>query len=507
MTTFRYTEARGSGQSARRPQTEDNLRKQFLEYTGLRRDVFANPVAEQEYGFSSRPDALVHKSPDEERRAADVDRKEREEWIRNLFPNLYIEPDANDPARTVSVNGGVKIRETPQPTKTPPEATHEPTTNTTPPSPKPLEPIFSPRSFFVDPLYATRSQGSIFKDLRRPMHTFLFGQPGEGKTTTRLALEAHVRAQPERTLIVTYEPGRADVSPTLDDHYRRLVEAMAVDLFVQVVEQFAYRRRKPGGRQTAGMVWLLSLAGPAMIRVLDLLVHGKEPSHIWGYAELWHFLDRPVVRPVVRTERLRVWLRDVQARLEGLKERPLALPSAYKAWRRALTIARQWGFRQIFVAVDGVDTWQRTEEQMMVLVAPLLRVADGLARRSVWLKGFLPLALREPVAAALRRLPPDQWQSLVLSWEKERLAAMLYARFRAAESARLGLSDLAEPSLKKTFDESLLDKAHGSPRRLLTIIDQLINIHIGRGPSGRPVTEEEWQKAQKQTVELLGAGV
>lgn len=424
-----------------------NARQRFLRHLGLQRDVFANPVAEQEYSFSTRPDPAVAAQST----AAPADG----------------EPAVDEPATTAP------------------------------------EPLFSPRSFFVDPIYTGSDEGSILRDLRGPQHTFVFGRPGDGKTTVRLALEAHVRTQPQHTLLLTYEPGQTTTAPTLAVHLKGLVEQLAVDLFIQVVEQFVHRTRDPNKRQTEGMRWLLAWGGPQLARVLHQLATGQEPAGLWGFAELWPTLDRPIVRSVVRTKRLQHWLLDLD---EG-QATPAATRSPRQRWRRALGVARGWGYHQLIIAIDGVDTWQRTPQGMMGILDGLLAEAARFGEQGVYLKGFLPLELQPAVAARMAQVnPAEGWRSLTLGWPAERLAEMLYARFRAGGAGRLGLDDLVEPELEPGIDERLIAAADGSPRRLLTLIDHLINVHVSRYPLEQAITVGECYEASRRTDALLGPG-
>ena len=483
------------GRAARpRRQRGATARAQFLRRSGFQRDVFALQVAEQEYALASRPDAIS--APDREKweLAAAEDHHQRERRLRQLFPSLYpMTDDGRNVEKRASRNG-----------QTGHTAAAESAANALPgPIDWPAETSFSPRAFFVDPVYAGRAQGSIFSDLRRSQSTLVFGRPGEGKTTTRLALEAHVRTQPERTLIVTYEPGKADSTPTLDDHLTRLVEQVAVDLFVQVVEQFAYRTRAPNARQTAGMAWLALFGGQPLDRVRDVLTRGQEPSAVWGFAELWRYLDRPIVRSVVRTERLRRWLSRLNACIAADAAPPLPPP---ERWQKAVGIVRSWGYRQIYVAIDGVDTWQRTPPAMMAVLDALLAETPHLARQRVYLKSFLPLELRPEVENKLAAagLGAADCRLLTLNWERDRLEALIDARFRAAGSGRRRVGDLALTEAGDDIDALLIATADHSPRRLLTQLDQLLNVHLRRGEPDRPITAAEWQEAARITTQLLG---
>lgn len=364
------------------------------------------------------------------------------------------------------------------------------------------KPSFSPLSFFVDPAHADQAQDSIFQDLRRQQHTFVFGRPGDGKTTTCLALEAHVRAQPEQTLIVTYAPGRTDNPPTLDGHLAKLVGQVAIALFVQIVEQFAFLTQDPGKRQRDGLLWLLPFGGQPLARVLGLLAHGDEPAATWGFAELWRYLNRPIVRPVIRSERLRQWLIDLEKQCSLAVATPAIPPP--ERWRKAIGVVKSWGYKQLYITVDGVDVWQRTADAMMVILDGLLGNAAQFESEDVFLKGFFPLELKQAVETAMATVvPAAHWYSLTLEWSTTQLTELLYARFRAGGSGRLGLDDLVEPELEQQIDDALIAEAYGSPRRLLTRIDQLINIHVSRDPLERLITTAEWEEAGRRTNMLL----
>lgn len=427
-------------------------RQEYLRYSGFKYDTFAQPIAEQEYGFSDRD-------------------------------TLQIPP----------------LREedlTPQPDDIPP--------------------VF-PRAYYVDPLYSDRREGAVFDTLRAATHTLVYGEPGAGKSTLRLAVETYARAFPDGTLVVTYEPGRAVESEVdqavaaaagpdaaaaaTDAHLRQLAAALVIDLFIQSVEQFGFRRQPPTARQNDALGHLIMTIEPQLKAIVKRLLGGEAPAGLWGFAWLWRRLDRPVVRPVVRTSSLSDWLAALRRSL-----RPGETPADGAAmWQQALDTARLWGFGHVLVLLDGVDTYWRRPADMLRLLDPLLGLLPRFAAQDVYLKAFLPRELEEHVA---QRLPAhgvanEEVPVVVLDWTAERLRALVQTRYRAARSRRLTLSDLvdeADEALYEGIDDMLVESARGNPRRLLLILHELIEAHIatpGR-PVERPISRAEWEVALKR---------
>ncbi len=424
-------------------------RQRYLRYSGFKYDTFAQPNAEQEYGFSDR-DTL---------------------WIPPLDEQALI----------------------PQPDDIP---------------------LVFPRAYYVDPRYSERREGSVFDELRAPDHTLVYGEPGAGKSTLRLAVETYARAFPNGTLVVTYEPGRAveseveqamaaagqdaDAAAT-DAHLRLLAAALAVDLFIQIIEQFGFRREPPTERQNDALCYLITTIEPRLKAVLQRLMRGEEPADLWGFAWLWRRLDRPIVRPVVRTPQMRDWFEALRRRGQTAGE---ALTSGAAMWQRALDTARLWGFGRVLVLLDGLDTYWRQPPDMLRLLDPLLRLLPRFAAQEVNLKAFLPRELEQHVAQRLEvyGVAAGEVRVIVLAWTDERLRALVLTRYRAARSRRLTLSDLVDEEdseLYERIDDMLIESARGNPRRLLLILHELIEAHIADPdrPVERPITRAEWDAA------------
>lgn len=457
------------------PSNQLTYRQRYLRYCGFQYDAFAQPNAEQEYGFSDTP-------------------------------TLHI-PTASD-EKALS------------------------------PHPDDIPPVF-PRAYYVDPRYADRRIGSVFDDLRAPGHALVYGEPGAGKTTLRLAVETYARAFPDKTLVVTYEPGRAveneivgamaDESAATPDapntaatdvHLRLLAAALAVDLFIQIIEQFGLRREPPTERQNDALCYLITTVEPRLKAVLQRLMRGEEPADLWGFAWLWRRLDRPIVRPIVRTPQMHQWFDALRHRRREPDEEPL---SGAALWQRSIETAQLWGFERVFIMLDGLDTYWRRPPDMLRLLDPLLRLLPEFAAQQVSLKAFLPVELENLVSGRLQAhgVPVDEVRVVVLAWTDERLRALVLARYRAARSRRHSLSDLVEEEAREEgddrltepagnntsliaverrrwpLDDLLIKAARGNPRRLLSILNALIDVHIGDPdrPVERPIARAEFDTA------------
>lgn len=429
------------------------LRQQYLRYNGFQYDTFAQANAEQEYSFAERDTLQI--------------------------------PPLNEHSLA------------PQPDDIP---------------------LVFPNAYYVDPRYKDRRAGSVFDELSEPNHALVYGEPGAGKSTLRLALESDARTFPNGTLVVTYEPGRVvesevdqamtvaadqDAAAT-DAHLRLLATALAVDLFIQIIEQFGLRRDLPTARQNDALGTLITTIEPRLKAVLLRLLRGEDTTDLWGFAWLWRRLDRPIVRPVVRTPQMRQWL---EALYQGLASAEAPADGA-TMWPRALATARLWGFGRVFVLLDGLDTYWRQPPDMLRLLDPLLRLLPAFSAQDVSLKAFLPYELQEDVAQRLQAygVADEEVRVVVLAWTAERLRDLVLTRYRAARSRRLSLSDLVDENEDSDFyeriDDMLIESAQGNPRRLLMILHELVEVHVADPdqPLERPITRAEWDTAVKRAA-------
>lgn len=100
-------------------------------------------------------------------------------------------------------------------------------------------------TYFVD-LPVDASEDSILDNLKQPGHAIVYGAAGSGKTTLRYALEAHIRTMVNRILVVSQPLGKGSPEAAArSTHVSAFLEAFAIDLFVQVLEQFENLSKLP----------------------------------------------------------------------------------------------------------------------------------------------------------------------------------------------------------------------------------------------------------------------
>jgi hypothetical protein len=162
----------------------------------------------------------------------------------------------------------------------------------------------------------------------------------------------------------------------------------------------------------------------------------------------------------------------------------------------ALSVADMWGFRRVFLLLDGFDTWWREPDDMLRLIKPFITMMGDFEDQQVSLKCFLTLEMKPSLTQSMPA--GDSLRSprlVVLAWSPERLQALLLERYRAGRSRRMSIADLVVPELRDRIDAMLIEEAHGSPRRLLVLIHELIEAHIARGRLEEPITMADWQRA------------
>jgi len=335
---------------------------------------------------------------------------------------------------------------------------------------------------------------TLLQRLRQPLSAFIYGPPGAGKTALRLILEADIRSVPEHTLVVSYilsDDVRHALTP--EQHWNRLRRALAIDLFVQIVEQFNPLSPPPTPQQIFVLRNQLALGGHALRRLVMRLLDDPEPKAFLGLGMLWPAIDRTAVRYVSRSESLIALIK------QSLPKDwfPTSTPIGPLALQESFQAARLWGFERIFLLIDGLDTRQRTKAYMMESVNPLLEEIETWQVQSVFPKFFLPIELQSAVQGRLSRVGRDLHFSAIetkIRWDEASLQSILIERFRAARSRRLGFDDLAGPGLEGKLDALILRAANGSPRRLLQIVSSLMDSHAVRDPYDLLINLSDWDR-------------
>lgn len=350
-------------------------------------------------------------------------------------------------------------------------------------------------SYYTDP--APAAAGWPLRDaLQESRSAFVFGPPGSGKTTLRYTLEADCRAQSRRTLVVSYELSHHIPKPlTPDEHWRQLAEELAVDLFIQVIEQFNALNTPPTEAQRHAWRDQMARVWPRLQRVARLIL--DETDLKGGLESFWRMLGRPAISYIEPSTQLRELLHSCLPLDNAEITRP---ETGEEALLTGLHAARLWGFRQMFVLVDGVDASHRDTEYMVALVEPLLKTLASWHSQSIFFKFFLPVELQEAMparlGAPLGRLPFSPFET-IMTWSDDALQQLLAQRFRSAGSYRTGFDELADTRLAGQLDGALVQAASGSPRRLLQVVNSLIDAHAGRDPRQLQIEQNDWNQMRK----------
>lgn len=328
----------------------------------------------------------------------------------------------------------------------------------------------TPLTFFISPKI---NEKPILSLLQKPQPAVVFGVPGQGKTTLRLALTALSRRTQRNRLVVTFTiPQNLEGKPSWEMFAPQLSKQGAVDLFVQIVEHFNPILDKPTDEQIKALADVLAFAGRPLARLIHRIVTRPELDGRLGLADRWHAVDRLPVRMVQRTPALLQLIENIAEQMKRVPTR------ASGDWQRLVEVANMWGFEEIFVLIDGVDTWHRSREEMWVLIEPFLHQLPTWENGRIYGKFFLPTSLKENVLSLWPK--EDTNQLIELQWSKEQLSQLLHARLAAGGSRRVNLNGFVHPEWQVDLTEMLIEAAQGSPRQLLKMTSALIDAHLTR---------------------------
>lgn len=351
--------------------------------------------------------------------------------------------------------------------------------------------------YFVPPTQLSIGGDSLLQALRQTGLGLIYGEYGMGKTSLRLAVEARCRREPDGTLVTSYLFGpSARRGMSFAEHRRLLAKEMAIDAFVQILEQFQPGTTALTPGRVRAMASLITAGGPHLKRLATRIAYDPVLEDGDGLEVYWHFVKRFAVRHVDPHDKLRELLK------QSLEVREAPGNTFTNDWNRCVDAVKSWGFDRIFVLVDGIDNRQSSPEQMLALLMPLLRKVPTLAEQSISLKLFLPLVLKESLDQ-FQSNQPEQFDDIhvfgvVLGWNREALRRLWEARFRAGGSRRVGLDDLASKDFDQSLDELIFNAAQGSPRRLLQLINTLIDVYVSRrylpGLFEELITPDDWEQ-------------
>ncbi|MBI5303746.1 MAG: hypothetical protein HY868_16540 [Chloroflexi bacterium] len=342
------------------------------------------------------------------------------------------------------------------------------------------------------PLSPLLENKNTFQTLRTARHIFVYGDPGSGKTTLRLAVEADCRTELDESLAVTYELSDDIPLPlTEKDHWRRLAKALAIDLFIQIAEQFNPLETSPTQEQIRALGQQILVGERHLQRLIRQILDQPAPNKPRGIASYWTSIGKSPVRYVAPSHQL---LELVQLAQSSASNSSMA--TGIDLLQEGLDAARLWGFKRVLVLTDGVDARERKPDAMLALLLPLLDNLENWTDKPVYFKFFLPLELESVVTKHLLKLPDAPFRTII-KWKDEFLLQLVVQRFRSAGSRYTSFDQLAGDGLKGNLDALILRSSNGSPRRMLRIISSLIDTHATDAPHEPKFTKLDWNRMRQ----------
>lgn len=347
------------------------------------------------------------------------------------------------------------------------------------------------------------SQGPLSPEtlLQRDSIDLIFGAPGSGKTTLRLALEAQSRSVITPTITIAYIFGERSPQLTKEEHLQLLLQSIAVDLVIHLIERFD-PLDPPNEQQIKALRTQVQTGGALLQRVLQAIVEGIESQSLdpdWGIAHYWERLGKVPVRYVEGSKALGEFLAQL------ISEPSERVPIGMEGIEAALRTARLWGVVKMVILVDAVDTINLPANRLLDSLIPLFHLLRELKYPLVF-KFFLPIELLDSIQQYLRPAAlPSDINLIIIKWNEQWQTELLRQRLRAATFPKgpryTSIDQLAVPGLD--LSAKLIAASRGSPRKLLQLVNRLFTIHAERSPRQAQalLTTEDWEQLQREMEE------
>ena len=349
-------------------------------------------------------------------------------------------------------------------------------------------------SYFVDPPYqlaGQRVRHALLSLLKEPQPSCVYGGRGTGKTAVKTMLEAECRALPEQTLVVSLGLGKGE-PVQLDETllWQRLTAALAIDLFVQVIEQFDGLKSvlKPAFVAELSCFWQAHI--PQFRRTLkrELLRTESENSDISTWWRVW---DRPVIRYTPLNTGRRRFVEAVLGQASGAEASDEG--NCRSQFQQGLTLARKCRYQRLYLLIDLPGGTQPTELDIAELLRFLFTLTDFSL--PIYYKLFLPQSFQPDTEYlfAEENMTLELFTA-VLNWNQpQAFQKLLEQRFRTAETWIRNLNTFIEQPVVTAINKLLQQEANQSPRFLLQTISRLIDSHANQTPEEFRITLADWQ--------------
>ncbi|MCB0018624.1 MAG: hypothetical protein KDE09_12605, partial [Anaerolineales bacterium] len=338
--------------------------------------------------------------------------------------------------------------------------------------------------YYVDP-----DDGTLFANLMASPWFAVFGDEGSGKTTLRYRVEERIRHRTECVLVVGYNFG-----PGTDDFLPRMVETMAVDLYVQLLERYSELGVNLTDEQIAKIAqfWITYL--PSFARDLQRDIGSHSTQNLHGIASHWWTIwHRPVIRKIPLTAARRQFMNSVS---EYAVRSPVSSDATdwENGFQQCLQLAHEIGFTGCSFLVDANNVQEINKSHFFELLQYLKDHETGI-NCSIPLSArfFLPLAIKnELVSHAEQDILADKLPYAIIKWQDDALQHVIANRFRSAGSRFKEFNNIAETAFSSKLDQAMVNEARQSPRRLLRIAQALLNAHVSRDANDPIISISDW---------------
>jgi hypothetical protein len=316
-------------------------------------------------------------------------------------------------------------------------------------------------------------------------------------------LEAECRALPEQTLVVSLGLGKGE-PVQLDETllWQRLTGALAIDLFVQVIEQFdgLQKMLTPKMVQALSHFWQAHIPQFGRTVKRELLRTKSEASDISTWWRVW---DRPVIRYTPLTAGRKRFVEAVLAETQG-KRGKVSLMDGRSQFPQGLKLAQQCGYERLYLLIDVPGGTQPNELDIAELLHFLFDLTD--LSLPIYTKLFFPQSFQPDAEYVFveENLTLELFTA-VLNWNQpEPFQKLLTHRFRTAGSWIRNLNTIIEQPVVAEINKLLQQEANQSPRFLLQTISRLIDSHANHAPDIFLITLEDWQRMVARWGEMYG---
>ena len=324
--------------------------------------------------------------------------------------------------------------------------------------------------------------------------SFVFAPAGGGKTALRVrtAQACRVGQETNRPFPIPYIPpflAWGHTSPSLDDHLAALARAGATQLLLAL----AYRPH-----------WLLRLNDPAIRHVRNILSWNL-PGPLPRYLELLRQSSSP--QPLRTTLDPTFVLSDPpdSATLSRLCDALTSLPPDHSSpppakarWEALrLSLLEQFGFRSIYVLLDGLDAAPETAgdpQAAVSSISPLLPLLLEWSAQRVFVKSFLSLETQSFIEAH-PSAPLTKAQTAVIHWNPSLLAEVVRRRVYVASEGAFGSLDAITSPALRDVETMLAQAVVPLPREMLVLTRRVLIEHVHRSGSRGKIQEADVEGA------------